>query len=105
MSQKKNDVLFNDLLLCDNKQQAQIYQEQCPEMQCRSINVIAQTNGLKVLHFGVSPGLYTQCQHDAVLMDKLKNVTQLLSNTVTDTQELLRDAKASFLLPEHSAKR
>ncbi|WP_228772268.1 hypothetical protein [Lacticaseibacillus paracasei] len=100
-----NEVLFDDLLLRANEQQAQIYQEKCPDMQCRSINVIAQTDGIRVLRFGVSPGLYTQCQHDTVLMDKLKNVTQLLSNAVTGTQELLKDATASFYLPKHSSKR
>ena len=105
LQKEKNDIIFDDLLLCANKQQAQMYQEQCPEIQCRSINVIAKIDTLKVLHFGVSPGLYTQCQYDAALMKKLETVTRILNNAAKATRRYIEDASASFYLPEHSAKR
>ncbi|MFD1429735.1 hypothetical protein [Lacticaseibacillus mingshuiensis] len=105
MKKEKNDTIFDNLLLCADKQQAQIYQEQCPEMQCLSINLIAKMDSLKVLHFGVSPGLYTQCQYDAALMKKLKTVTRILNSVVRATRKSIEDASASVYLPEHSAKR
>ena len=105
MQKQKSNTIFDNLLLCADKQQAQTYQEQCPEMQCRSINVIAKMDAIKVLHFGVSPGLYTQCQYDAIMMKKLKTVTRILNNAVRATRKSVEDASASFYLPEHSAKR
>jgi hypothetical protein len=55
LQKQKSHTIFDNLLLCADKQQAQTYQEQCPEMQCRSINVIAKMDALKVLHLEFLP--------------------------------------------------